>query len=72
MSASSIKAPSITETPTLVFELLAGALKDKGAAGGEREAMSASSIKALIIALPQYRELLSRLSVHIALSSDLK
>ena len=48
--------------------LPAGALKDK--AGGEP--MSAASIKALIIALPQFREVLSRLSVHISLSSDLK
>ncbi|GFR45030.1 hypothetical protein Agub_g6292 [Astrephomene gubernaculifera] len=36
------------------------------------ETMSSSSIRQLIIALPQYRELLGRLALHIQLSSELK
>ncbi|GLC77701.1 hypothetical protein PLESTF_001978000 [Pleodorina starrii] len=43
-----------------------------GGLGKGAEGMSAASIRQLIIALPQYRELLGRLAVHIELSTELK
>ncbi|MEW5299817.1 MAG: hypothetical protein WDW36_002793 [Sanguina aurantia] len=46
-----------------------GGMKDKAGGTGE---LSAGNIKALIAALPQFREILSRLSLHIQISSDLK
>lgn len=42
------------------------------AGGAEGGPMSSTNIKALIQALPQFREILGRLSVHIYISSEIK
>ncbi|KAI8472381.1 MAG: Sec1-like protein [Monoraphidium minutum] len=65
-----------------VFTTLAGRFKDfqsknkaakyQIAGKGDGSAMTGSSIKGLIAALPQFRETLGRLSVHIWVSSELK
>lgn len=41
-------------------------------APGAAAAMSTTNIKALIQALPQFRDILSKLSMHIFISSELK
>ncbi|GIL60067.1 hypothetical protein Vafri_14734 [Volvox africanus] len=43
-----------------------------GGLGKSTDSMSATSIRQLIIALPQYREVLGRLALHIQLSSELR
>lgn len=67
-SSCCFHSPSFTSSALLLLTFIPGTAA--GAAG--QPAMSTGNIRGLIQALPQFREVLGRLSVHIFVSSELK